>query len=169
MEAEESDASLQQITLLACIASPENLQALVEDGARLQESIQRARDLIMEKKELALNPNRPIELQMVQEHIKPQDHPPTDSQCPQTQSQRDQVQDVLSCTELKQKVGSWAGDLQVYVDKNSQASLERSGAVKVIFLSWFSLFLFKHIELEYDAVLSEIIFSFEDINQFVSR
>lgn len=137
MEAEESNASLQQIGLLASLAGPENLQALVEDGARLQESILRAKDLIMEKKEWAINPSRP--------HIEPkttQDHPPKDIQSPQTeeQSQRNQMQDVLSFTELKQDVGTWAGDLQVYVDKNGQA-LEKSGAVKVIFLSWFCLLL----------------------------
>lgn len=137
MEAEESNASLEEICVLASVAGPENLQALVEDGARLHESIQRTRDLIMEKKEWVINPNRPKELQTVQEHIKPkatQDHPTKDTQCPQTeeQSQRDQMQDVL-----KQEVGTWAGDLQVYVDKNGQA-LGSSVAVQVIF--WFRLF-----------------------------
>ncbi|XP_051500897.1 nesprin-2-like [Myxocyprinus asiaticus] len=153
-EAEQSEALLQQIGLLASIAGLENLHALAEDGARLQESICTARELIMEKTEQIMNPNNPKNPQMVQDpkHIKlwinkTQDHQPKDTRlaatlCPQTQSQsngekaehshRDEIQDALLADfrDFKQQAFTWAselhlkGNLKVSVDNNSQATLE---------------------------------------------
>ncbi|XP_051511030.1 LOW QUALITY PROTEIN: nesprin-2-like [Myxocyprinus asiaticus] len=153
-EAEQSEALLQQIGFLASIAGTENLHALAEDGARLQESICTARELSIEKREQAMNPSNPENPQMVQDpkHIKPwinktQDHQPKDTHlaatmCPQTQSLsngkkeeqslRDKTQNALLADfrDFKQQAYTWArelqhmGNLQVSVEKGSLATLE---------------------------------------------
>ncbi|XP_051954461.1 nesprin-2-like [Xyrauchen texanus] len=153
-EAEQIEALLQQICLLASIAGPENLHVLAEDGARLQESIRTARELIIEKREQALNHSNPESSQVVQDpnHLKPwinktQDHQPKDTRfaatlCSQTQSQsngkkeeqshRDKTQNALLADfrDLKQQAYPWTrelhhmGNLQVSVEKSTLATLE---------------------------------------------
>ncbi|XP_056337473.1 nesprin-2-like [Danio aesculapii] len=67
VKAEQADALLQQMDLLASIAGLENLQTLAEAGAHLQESIGIAKELVIKKGEQAMNPNRPESSQPVEE------------------------------------------------------------------------------------------------------
>ncbi|XP_016380976.1 nesprin-2-like [Sinocyclocheilus rhinocerous] len=141
-EAEQVDALLQQINLLASIAGLENLQALAEDGAQIQESICVARELVIEKREQAMNPNRPENPQMVRDpkHIKPRIKKTEDTapeiQCEsngktEEQSHGGQTQDpLLELKDFKEQACSWAselylkGDFQVSEDENRQITLE---------------------------------------------
>lgn len=143
-EAKQADALLQHINLLASIAGLENLQALAKDGARLQESICTARELLVEKKEQVVNPSRPEIPQMVQDpkHVKPRIRK-TEDAVPAIQSELgEKTQDTLlelkdfkeqacsSATELHQQ-----GDFQVSEDVNRGVTLEENlTEVQVIFL-----------------------------------
>lgn len=160
-EAEQADALLQQIDLLASIAGLENLQALAEDGAHLQESICTARELFIEKREQAMNPHRP-ENQMVQDpkHIKPQIRK-TEYTAPALQSESNGKTEeqkhggkaqyeveVLELKDFKEQACSWAseldlkGEFPVSEDDNRKVTLEeRLTAVQVICLP-FCLFVF---------------------------
>lgn len=159
-ETEQADALLQQIDLLASIAGLENLQALAEDGAHLQESICMARELVIEKREQAMNPDRP-ENQMVQDpkHIKPQIKK-TEYNAPELKSESNSKTEeqkhggkaqyeveVLELKDFKEQACSWAselclkGEFHISEDENKQVKLEeRLTAVQVIFLSFVCLF-----------------------------
>jgi len=147
-ETEQADALLQQIDLLASIAGLENLQALAEDGAHLQESICMARELVIEKREQAMNPK------MAQDpkHIKPQIKK-TEYTAPELQSEsngkteeekhKGKGQDAHLELKDKEQACSWAselylkGEFQISEDENRQVTLEeRLAAVQVIFLSF---------------------------------
>ncbi|KAF4099427.1 hypothetical protein G5714_019553 [Onychostoma macrolepis] len=135
-EAEQAGALLQQINLLASIAGLENLQMLAEDGAHLQESICMARELVIEKREQTMNPNRSDD-QMVQDpkHIKPLIEKSEDT-VPEIQSESNgkteeqslggKTQDELKDSE--EQASSWAselhlkGDLQVSEDVNRRVT-----------------------------------------------
>lgn len=157
-EAEQSDALLQKIDLLASIAGLENLQALAKDGAHLQESICTARELVIEKREQAMNTNRP-ENQMVQDpkHIKPQikktEYTVLELQSKskgktEEQSHGQKTLDaLLEVKDFKKQACSWAGELhlkgdfQVSEDGKRLVTLEeRLTAVQVISLSFVCLF-----------------------------
>ncbi|KAG1964263.1 nesprin-2 [Pimephales promelas] len=148
-ETEQADALLQQIDLLASIAGLENLQALAEDGAHLQESICMARELVIEKREQAMNPNRP-ENQMAQDpkHIKPQIKK-TEYTAPELQSESNgkteeekhegKGQDAHLELKDKEQACSWAselylkGEFQISEDENRQVTLEeRLAAVQAV-------------------------------------
>ncbi len=154
-EAEQADALLQQISLLASIAGLENLQTLAEDGAHLRESICMARELVIENREQAMNPNR-SDNQMVQDPkpVKPLIEK-TEDTAPEIQSESNgktekrskggKTQDELK--DFKEQACSWAselhlkGDLQVSEDVNRRVTTEEKlTAVQVIFLSWVCLF-----------------------------
>ncbi|XP_050993997.1 nesprin-2 isoform X3 [Labeo rohita] len=132
-EAKQADALLQQINLLASIAGLENLQALAEDGVRLQESICTARELLVEKKEQAMNPNRPEIPQMIRDpkHVKPQIRK-TEDAAPEIQSELgEKTQDaLLELKDFKEQACSSAlhqqGDFQVSEDVNRAVTLEES-------------------------------------------
>ncbi|KAK2883496.1 hypothetical protein Q8A67_017133 [Cirrhinus molitorella] len=135
-ESEQADTLLQQINLLASIAGLENLQELAKDGAHLQDSICTARELLIEKREQAMNPNR-LENQMVKgpKHAKPlikktedivpeiksELHGKTEeqSQNPLLELKDFKEQACSSATELHLK-----GDFQVSDDLNRQVTLE---------------------------------------------
>ncbi len=155
-EVEQADELLQQICLLASIAGLENLQMLAEAGAHLQESICMARELVIEKREQAMNPNR-SDNRMVQdpEHVKPLIEK-TEDTVPEIQSKSNgkieeqpkggKTQDELK--DFKEQAYGWAselhlkGDLQVSEDVNRRVTTEEKLiAVQVIFLSWVCLFL----------------------------
>ncbi|XP_077075807.1 nesprin-2a [Siphateles boraxobius] len=138
-ETKQADALLQQIDLLASIAGVENLQTLAEDGAHLQERICIARQLVIEKREQAMNPNRP-ENQMVQDpkHIKPQIKK-TEYTVPELQSESRAQDALLELKDFKEQACSWAGELylkgefQISEDENRQVTLEeRLTAVQAI-------------------------------------
>ncbi|XP_067239730.1 nesprin-2-like isoform X4 [Chanodichthys erythropterus] len=149
-EAEQSDALLQKIDLLASIAGLENLQALAKDGAHLQESICTTRELVIEKREQAMNPNMP-ENQMVQDrkHIKPQIKK-TEYTVLELQSKskgkteelshgRKTFDTLLEVKDIKEQACSWAselhlkGDFQVSEDGNRLVTLEeRLTSVQVV-------------------------------------
>ncbi|XP_052390559.1 nesprin-2 isoform X4 [Carassius gibelio] len=140
-EAEQADALLQQINLLSSIAGLENLQALAEGGAQLQESICTARELVIEKREQAMNPNRPEN----PKNIKPQKNEDTapEIQCvsngkAEEQSHRGQTQDpLLELKDFKEQACSWSselhlkGDFQVSEDENRQITLEEDDRTAV--------------------------------------
>lgn len=158
-EAEQVDELLQKIDLLASIAGLENLQALAKDGAHLQESICTARELVIERREQAINANRHDE--MVQDsgpkHIKPKIKK-TEYVLPELQSEtKDKTEEqshgqktldaLLEVKDYKEQACCWAselqlkGDFQVPEDENRLVTLEeRITAVQVISLS--SSFLF---------------------------
>ncbi|XDV42021.1 hypothetical protein PO909_010774 [Leuciscus waleckii] len=151
-ETEQADALLQQIDLLASIAGLENLQALAEDGAHLQESICTARELVIEKREQAMNHDRP-ENQMVQDpkHIKPQIKK-TEYNAPEFKSESNGKTEeqkhggkaqyeveVLEFKDFKEQACSWAselylkGEFQISEDENKQVKLEeRLTAVQAV-------------------------------------
>ncbi|KAL0164387.1 hypothetical protein M9458_040140, partial [Cirrhinus mrigala] len=144
--AKQADAVLQQINLLASIAGLENLQALAEDGARLQESICTARELLVEKKEQAMNPSRPEIPQVVRDpkHVKPRIRK-TEDTAPEMQCELgEKTQDALfELKDFKEQACSSAtelhlqGDFQVSEDVNRRVTFEEKlTAVQVIFLSW---------------------------------
>ncbi|XP_016149734.1 nesprin-2-like [Sinocyclocheilus grahami] len=132
-EAEQAEALLQQISLLASIAGLENLQTLAEDGAHLRESICIARELAIEKREQAMNPNRP-ENQMVQDpkHIKPLIEK-TEDTAPEIQSESNgkteeqskggKTKDELK--DFKEQACSWAGELHLKGDLQVSEDVNR--------------------------------------------
>ncbi|KAK7133211.1 hypothetical protein R3I94_015172 [Phoxinus phoxinus] len=151
-ETEQADELLLQIDLLASIAGLENLQALAEDGAHLQESICAARELVIAKREQAMNPNRPGN-QMVQDpkHIKPKIKK-TEYTAPELQSESNGKAEeqnhggkaqfeveVLELKDFKKQACSLAselylkGEFQVSEDENRKVTLEeRDTAVQAI-------------------------------------
>ncbi|XP_059369612.1 nesprin-2-like [Carassius carassius] len=143
-EAEQADALLQQISLLASIAGLENLQTLAEDGSHLGESICMARELVIEKREQAMNPNRP-ENQMVQEpkYIKPLIEK-TEDTAPEMQSESNGKTEEQSTTQdeqkdFKEQVCSRASELHLKVSEDVNRGVTPEGklaVVQVIFLPW---------------------------------
>lgn len=143
-EAEQADALLQKISLLASIAGLENLQTLAEDEAHLRERICMARELVIEKREQAINPSRP-ENQMVQDpkHIKPLIEK-TEDAAPEIQSEtngkteeQSKTQDELK--DFKEQACSWASELHLKVSEDVNRWVtpeEKLTAVQVIFLPW---------------------------------
>ncbi|XP_043093802.1 nesprin-2 isoform X3 [Puntigrus tetrazona] len=124
-EAEQADALLQQISLLASIAGLENLQMLAEDGAHLRESICMARELVIVKREQAMNPNRP-ENQMIQnpKHVKPL-FEKTEDTTPDIQSEsKTEEQSKRGKTQDELKDFNWANEPQVSKDVNREVKPE---------------------------------------------
>ncbi|XP_052441872.1 nesprin-2-like isoform X3 [Carassius gibelio] len=122
-EAEQADALLQQISLLASIAGLENLQTLAEDGAHLGESICMARELVIEKREQVMNPNRPKN-EMVQEpkYIKPLIEK-TEDTVPEIQSESNGKTEEQSTTQdelqdFKEQACSRAGELHLKLSED---------------------------------------------------
>ncbi|KAK3542500.1 hypothetical protein QTP86_027711, partial [Hemibagrus guttatus] len=66
LETEQADTLMQQVTVLANVASPESLLSLAEDGAQLQENISEVRNMIILKKEEAESLNNPQQAKYAQ-------------------------------------------------------------------------------------------------------
>lgn len=86
-ETQQADTLLQQVALLANVASPESLLSLAENGAQLQENISAVKDMIMLKREEAESTGKPQQVKYAkvkksEDHhsqVTVQDPPPKDS------------------------------------------------------------------------------------------
>nr|XP_021324291.1 nesprin-2-like isoform X1 [Danio rerio] len=118
VKAEQADALLQQMDLLASIAGLENLQTLSEAGAHLQESIRIAKELNIKKGEQTMNPNKPVTSQPVEESKHTEAH----------------IEKVEDTTEL-QTVWDDKADEQSQRSKAKDAALEQKYFKEDILLS----------------------------------
>ncbi|KAI4900991.1 hypothetical protein NFI96_032985 [Prochilodus magdalenae] len=148
-EAEQAGSVLQQVTLLANVASPESLTTLVEEGVRLQESIYAVKEMIMLKKEQTACFNNAKETlnKDVDSHglpvqgsqnLVPMQPNLTDTQHPQSFStshktkrsaqgskENPSPQEMQDTTHLEESTGSLASRLQVGIrDTDTQKTQE---------------------------------------------
>lgn len=111
---------MQQVALLANVASPESLLCLTEDGAQLQENISAVKDMISLKREEAEKLSKPQQVNYAQV-TKSED---LDSQAtvqkiqdPYTQGKHDDfLKDLQNFRHLAESTDDWLKILQQSVD-----------------------------------------------------
>ncbi|XP_062858585.1 nesprin-2a [Trichomycterus rosablanca] len=122
-EREQADTVQQQLTILANLASPENLQSLTEDAALLQENIYAAGDMIILMRERTESHCQPQEPQIINTDDLSNSqgvHDQLSAQCKTDEMQKDALNDyTVELQEFKclaESTGAWLNTLQHRVD-----------------------------------------------------